>query len=188
MGVTREPRVSGQVMLDQIRVMEEVAGREALDAARATLPPEAQAELESILPVSWIDSGITNDYVYALARQLGRDPEKLQVEIVRRGVERTLTTLWRILLKFTSDEALVKRTPLLYSKTYDVGELVSRIEMPGRVDAELRGWPVPEVPRLDLIGLAMGIETVLRCAGRKDARVRFEARPHGAIFVGTWTP
>lgn len=186
MGADREPRVSGAVMLDQMRVMEELAGREAMDAAMATLPPEERAELEGILPVGWVGSTATNNLVLALAQQLGRDPDKLQEEIARTGVERTMTTLWRVILRFTSDAALVKRTPLLYSKTYDVGELVSRIDRPGRADVELMGWPVPDVPRMDLIGLAMGIETVLRCAGRKDVRMRWEPRPHGALFVATW--
>lgn len=173
-------------MLDQIRVMEELAGPDAMRAALQALPEDRRAQLEHVMPVSWLDSDLSNDYIAAVAREIGRRPEDFQVEVVRRGVERTLNTLWRIILKFTSDAALVKRTPLLYSKTYDVGELTSRIDQPGRADVELRGWP--EVPRMDLVGLATGIETVLRCAGRKDVSVRWERRPFGAAFIATWNP
>lgn len=188
MGASREPRVSGAVMLDQMRVMEEMAGPEALAASLATLPAEHRSDFEHIMPVSWIDSRASNDLIAAVARQLGRAPEEFQVEVVRVGVERTLSTLWRIILRFTSDAALVKRTPLLYSKTYDVGELVSRIDRPGRAALELRGWPSPRVPNMDLIGLSTGIETVLRCAGRGDAVVQWDTQPHGAVFAAEWSP
>lgn len=184
----REPRVSGAVMLDQLRVMEDLLGREPIDAALADLPSEGRSQLEEARPLTWLDSKLCNQFIAEVGRRAGREPEELYVEVVRTGVERTLSTLWRIILRFTSDSALVKRTPLLYSKTYDVGEMVSRIDTPGRADVELRGWPTPRVPRLDVIGLACGIETVLRCAGRHDATVTWDTRPHGAIFVATWTP
>ena len=173
-------------MLDQLRVMEELAGKEAVGAACAGMPSPARQEIEQMLPVSWLDSDMMNDFMARVAREAGRDPESFAVDVVRRGVERTLNTLWRVILRFTSDAALVKRTPMLYSKTYDVGELTARIDRPGRADLELRGWPA--VPRMDLIGLATGIETVLLCAGRKDVQVTWDRRPHGAAFVATWHP
>lgn len=172
-------------MLDQIRVMESMAGPEAMRSALAALVPDERSQFEHILPVSWLEAKASNNYIAAVARELGRHPEDFQVDVVRLGVERTLNTLWRVILRFTSDAALVKRTPLLYSKTYDVGELTSRIDQPGRADLELRGWP--DVPRMDLIGLATGIETVLRCAGRKQIQISWERRPWGAAFAATWT-
>lgn len=171
-------------MLDQIRVMEELAGAEAVRLARESLLPPHRETFSNVLPVSWLDSDACNEFMVRVAQQIGQDPERFAVDVVRRGVERTLNTLWRIILRFTSDAALVQRTPMLYSKTYDVGELTSRIDRPGRADIELRGWP--GVPRMDLIGLATGIETVLRCSGRKDVRVDFERRHDGAAFVATW--
>lgn len=182
--MTGTPRVSGAVMLDQIRVMEELAGPDAVRAARDSLPPEQRSELEHVTPVSWLDSNATAEFVVRVAEHIGKDPERFQIDVVRLGVERTLNTLWRVILKFTTDAALVKRTPLLYSKTYDVGQLTSRIMQPGRADLELTGWP--GVPRMELVGLATGIETVLRCAGRQDVRVTFDRRPDGAVFIANW--
>ena len=54
-----------------------------------------------------------------------------------------------------------------------------------RVAFPLLGWPDP--PRLELVSIAAGIETVLRCAGRKDVVVRWDARQLGASFRATWT-
>ncbi len=172
-------------MLDQIRIMEDLAGKDAMCAALEALPEEHRAELSNVMPVSWLSTDACNGYISAVAHRIGRQPEDLLVEIVQRGVERTMTGLWRIILKFTSDAALVKRTPLIYSKTYDVGAMTSRIEVPGRAEIDLDGWP--GVPRMELIGLAKGIETVLRCAGRRDVSVRWERRPRGAFFQATWT-
>lgn len=171
-------------MLDQIRVMQELAGPDAVRLARESLPSPYSEALAEILPVSWLDTDACNEFMARVAQRIGKDPEQFEIDVVRLGVERTLSTVWRIILRFTSDAALVKRTPMLYSKTYDVGELTSRIVRPGRADLELRGWP--GVPRMDLVGLATGIETVLRCSGRTDVRVSWERRPFGAVFVASW--
>ncbi len=178
------PRVSGAIMLDQLRVLEERTSPEIVREALASLPPEHRAQLEAVMPVSWLDIDACNGLFVAVARAIGRDPEELQAEIARIGVERTLHGMWRVLLRFTTDAALVARTPLLYSKTYDAGTLRGRIDTPGVCHVELEGWPDP--PKLELIGLAAGIEAVLRCAGRKDVSVRFERRPNGAVFLGSW--
>lgn len=65
-------------------------------------------------------------------------------------------------------------------------QLEARIERPGRADLSLSGWP--GVPRTELVGLATGIETVLRCAGRSEVKVDWDRRPDGAAFVATWQP
>jgi hypothetical protein len=47
----------------------------------------------------------------AVAEQTGRDAERLQSESVRVSADKTLRTVWRVLLRFTSDDAIVSRTP-----------------------------------------------------------------------------
>ena len=41
------------------------------------------------------------------AKELGRDPLEVRRELVRTALPRTFKTIWRVFLKFTSDEALV---------------------------------------------------------------------------------
>ena len=181
-----EPKVNAAVLLDQVKVMEELAGSATLSRAVESLADEHREEFRGLMPVSWCTVDTANALVESVAREAGRAPSSFQAEVVRTGVERTFKSLWRVILRFTSDEALVRRTPLIYSKTYDRGEMTSRVVRPGRAELELAGWPSP--PQLDLEGLATGIETVLRVAGRRDARVSFERRPNGALFVASWTP
>ncbi|MCS6797456.1 MAG: hypothetical protein NZ898_02805 [Myxococcota bacterium] len=181
---TEEPNVSGAVVLDQTRVMEEIAGRDAVARALGRLPREAQEHYASLTPAGKIPAPWARQHIIEVARELDVSPSSLQAQVVRRGVERTLRGPWRLLLRFTSDEALVARTPLLYRQAYDRGRLTARITAPGRAELEVEGWD--RIPRLELEGLACAIETVLRCAGRPDVQVVIEERPRGAFFVATW--
>jgi hypothetical protein len=104
--------------------------------------------------------------------------------VARLGVERTVSKLWRPLLRLTTDAALVKRIPLLHSKTYDTGKMEARVPIPLRGEITLRDWPT--IPEIDIVALASGTEAVLGVAGRKDAKVRYERTREGAFFVATW--
>jgi hypothetical protein len=136
--------------------------------------------------VSWIRVSTADAALSAVAREAGRDPLRFQAEVARVGVEKTLGTVWRVLLRLVTDEALVKRTPLLHSKTYDTGRMTARIAQPGRAEIALDDWP--EVPEIDIIAIAAGVEAVLRAAGRREVRVRHERTRSGAFYVATWLP
>lgn len=180
------PRTSAALLIDQIGVLRELYGDELLDEAFADLPPAWGERLRSLTPVEWIETDVAESIVYAVAARAGRDVMQVHSEIVRIGVERTLRTLWRVLLRFTSDAALIARTPLIYQKTFDRGGLTSRIESPGRAELELEGWA--GISDMQLNGLATGIETVLTVAGRRLVRVSYERRSTGAFLVASWIP
>lgn len=107
-----DPRVSGAVLLDRLGVMRERTGPERMEAAIRSLPDPVRGEIEG-MPVSWCCVEAVNAVLEAAAPESGRSPSSFQAEVVRMGVERTFETLWRIILRFTSDEALVRRTPLI---------------------------------------------------------------------------
>jgi hypothetical protein len=179
-------RIYGAIFLDQVVVMKMLAGEEAYERARQSLSEEMQRELAELLPISWIGNFTCNELMARVARELGRDTDDFVREVVRVGVEKTLITLWRVLLRFTTDNALVTRTPLLYSKTYDRGKLVAVIDEPGRARITLSEYPDP--PHLELLCLATGIDTVLTCAGRKGVSTRWERTADGATLTATWRP
>jgi hypothetical protein len=181
-----EPNVSGAVVLDQTKVMEEIAGKDVVARALTKLPKEARDHYASLTPAGRVPAPWARQHIIEVATELGRTASDFQAQVVRMGVERTMKGLWRILLRFTSDHALVTRTPLLYKQTYDRGQMTSRIASPGRSELEVTGWD--RIPRLELEGLACAIETVLRCAGRQDVKVVIHERARGAEFVATWKP
>lgn len=179
------PRTSGQTILDQHVILEEIAGKAVVARVVDALPPDMREEYRTLLAIGWCRLTIDRAVVTGVAEALGRELVEFQSELVRRSFERTLNTVWRVIMRFTSDEALVKRAAILYSKTLqNCGELSAAIPRPGHLDARLSGWTTAE--DYDLKGISVGIETVLRVAGRKDVKVVYTRRPDGAQFTGTW--
>ena len=180
----RRARVSGAIVLDERKVMEKLYGAHVVEKALASMPEAHRREIADALPVSWISLEASDAMIVALAKQLGRPLLEVHTEVVRKSVARTLHTLWRVLLHFTTDEALVRRTPLLYSKTCDLGELTSKIVAPGRAEIRLSGHP--GATDLLLNGVLAGIGAVLEFAGRREVKITYDRTPAGALFVATW--
>lgn len=160
--------------------MQELAGEEAFARALADLPEDVRREYEGMGMLSWCRHSTATAVTQAVGRTLGRRPEAWQAEVVRTGIERTLTGLWKVLLRFSSDDALIKRSALLYSKACDRGKLTADQLAPGHVKLTLSEWP--DVPDLDLIALATGIETVLRVVGRNRVTVTWVREPTVVTF------
>lgn len=166
--------------------MAELVGAEPVARALASLPAPAREAYESATSVGWVPVPAVDAFMAAVAKESGWELSKLAYESSRRSVERLLGGLWRVILRFTSDEALVARTPLIYSKTFDTGRLESRIPRSGHADVVQSGWP--EIPDVHLIGLAAGIDAALRSAGRENVKVAWRRTATGASFTATWMP
>lgn len=178
------PKMSGALVLEHRRQLLERCGHARFERALARLPADMRREYDEISTVSWPRVEVAEAIVRAAGDVLGRDSASLHEEISRASVERTLTTLWRLLLRFTSDEALVARTPRIYARALNRGELQPRMVAPGRAEIRVVGWP--DIPEFSLRGVRIGIESVLRLSHRHDVRVVTEATPDGPRFVATW--
>lgn len=100
------------------------------------------------------------------------------------STERTLSTVWRVLLRFTSDEAILDRTPMMWERTRNVGRLELVSLEPGCSVLEVKGWP--GMPQRHARILAINIETVLRCAGREEVRCHWKRTADGAVYQTRW--
>lgn len=178
------PHLSGAVFLKNIDVFREVVGSDVVDAALAGLPPPILAAYDGAVPVAWIEAAHIDAIYAAIAREADRELFELYREVVIEGVSRTLRTLWKMLLRLTTDKALVSRTPQIYLKSHDTGRLDSRIVGPGRAEIDLLEWP--DVPELRLHGVANGILATLLVAGREDVEIEWERTPQGAHFRARW--
>jgi len=182
--MTERPLLSGGILLNQLKVCVERFGQPLVDDALTRLNAAEREQLRAMLPVSWVRTELAEVVVNAIAERAGRDPEVLFKEVVTTTVERQFRTVWRAILHFTTDSALVSRTPLIYSKTYNAGSMTSEISQPGLARIRVGGWPNQHGRQM--AGLGYGIGTVLRLAGRKQVDVTHSVRPGGADFVGTW--
>ena len=179
MAVQSETRIFGAVLLEQRKVLGEIAGAEVLERVIRELPEDQRTEYEGLSLLSWCRHTTATEVVVRVGHALGRRPEAFQAEVVRAGVERLFGGIWKVLLRLSSDEALIKRSALLYSKACDRGRLAAESVDPGHVKLTLTEWP--DIPDLAIIALAAGIESVLRVVGRK-AVIKFERERDAVVF------
>jgi hypothetical protein len=176
----RETRIFGAVLLEQRRVMTDLAGQETFDRAFSALSEDVRREYEALSILSWCRHSTATTVTQAVGRALGKSPEEWQSLVVRTGIERTLHGVWRVLLRFASDDALIKRTALFYSKMVDRGRLTADQISTGHVKLRLSEWP--DVPELDLVALGAGIEAVLRAVGRSSVVITWARDELGVVF------
>jgi hypothetical protein len=178
------PCVAGVAVLDLVRELEEMIGSQYIELARAALSPEQRNELEEVTAVSWVRMSTSSAFIDAAGSVSGRDPEALVDEAVRRATARTFKTVWRMLLRLTTDDALIKRTPMIYARGRNIGQLDARLLGPGSGELILSRWPDPPPRQIRVISIS--VEVVLGLAGRRDAHCEYERKRDGARFALRW--
>jgi hypothetical protein len=149
------------------------------------LSPQARSEIAGS-PIPWVSVDTISTFYDLAAARLDRKVDDLHWEIGRRCVEQTFRTLWRVLLRVTTDEALIGRAPIMFAKTYAQGQLVMTTLGRGAAEMELRDWPDP--PAFVTRGLCIGVSTVLRLSGRRSATVVHQPRAGRVLFAAKWVP
>jgi hypothetical protein len=178
------PSTAGTSVLDLFAAYRALVGKEAVDATLASLPDETRRVLTEITNVSWVPVDELARFIDAVAERVNRDAERLLDEAVREATERTFKTVWRVLLRFTSDEAVLARTPIFYAKSRNIGRLEARMVGPGRSEVILSGWPGVSTRHIRTLGVSM--ETVIRLAGRQKVRATWEPTGDGARYALSW--
>jgi hypothetical protein len=176
--------LSGAFMLRHRELVRARYGETVLAQTLASLTPEQQSAVRDATPFAWVPIATVEAFYEQLGRVVGRPPAELHYEIGPLVIEHTVKTVWRILLRLTSDESLVARVPVFYPKSWNRGHLVARLVGRGRAEARLDGWP--NVPEYTLRGLCIAFQTTLRLAGRKDIETSIERREDGASIQMRW--
>lgn len=178
------PSLSGALILRNLAAFERHVGVDTVDRARTSLTSEQQERLAATVPSAWIAVADTDALYAAIADEAGCDLLELYPTIVREGLESTLRSVWKVLLRVTTPRALLMRAPLVYRRSHSVGTMTPRVLGKGKAEAVLTDWP--QISKLRLVGLATGIETLLAVAGRRDCCVGHERTPEGATFRVSW--
>lgn len=179
------PSLSGAVFLRNVEFFRKEVGGDAVDRAFASLSREQRDRLNAAVPAAWLWATDVDDLYYAIAEAAGRDLLSFYSDVVRQGIEQTLRSVWRVLIRLSGPRALLLRAPIVYGRGHSAGTIVPKILEPGRARAVLTGWP--GMSDLRRVGVAAGIETLLSVAGRRDTKVEFEATDDGAIFQVSWS-
>jgi hypothetical protein len=183
-GTPQEPCISGINTESVVRSMREVYGEAAFSRALAALAPAQREEISEVHAMRWVRSATLDAMVEALADVVHRTPDSIWDELMRHGSERWFRFAWRVLLGLLSDDALVARSSIVFSRTRNCGELTGQMTSPGRADLRLREWP--GVPARNVRNFALAIEAILTASGRADPRVRWERTDDGAHLTLTW--
>lgn len=179
-----EPQLSGAVFIDQIRVLTERYGKPQVDAALAALDAKDREEIDGLLAMTWCRADLAMRFKNELSRVVGTPPLELQRFVSSAGIERTVKGVWRFLLKQLWDDALMRRVPTLYSRTFNRGKLRAEEVTNTGTRLVLTGWP--NIPDYDAYGLAYGMESILSLAGRQHARVTWKRSGEEVLFTAMW--
>src|SRR6185503_17048089 len=133
--------MSGSIILEHRNVIVERFGTTVLNEAVAGLSAAEQEEFNEARPSTWVRISTIEAFYANLSRQLGRRVADVHVEIGRLATERTLKGLWRVFLRFTTDEALITRSPVIFSKSFDCGRVEAAVPRPGQGQVTLLDWP-----------------------------------------------
>jgi hypothetical protein len=178
------PSASGISVLDLRAALEEIVGKDVVVQALATLPAENRSEFVDITALSWVPFTTLTLVIDTIAAVSRKNPERLIDDAVRRSTERTFKTVWRVMLRFTTDAALIARTPVVYSLSRNVGRLTARILSPGQSEVTLSEWPGVSARHVRTLGIS--IVTVLTLAGRKDVGITSTPSADGAVYRLNW--
>ncbi len=180
------PSLSGAIVLRNIESFRRLVGAEAVERAYKALPDAQCARLEAAVPAAWLPAEDVDALYAAIAEEAGEDLMSIYPKVVRDGVERTLRSVWKVLLRITTPRGLLARAPIVYGRSHSIGTVVPTVLGPGRARVDLTGWP--GMSDMRRVGVATGIETLLAVAGRKNPKATFEATADGAVFQLTWEP
>jgi hypothetical protein len=182
--VADPPRLTGSMIGQHRSLCRERFGDAVVGRCLDRMPAAERDELEQATALSWVPFPLLERFYGFLSEEVGRSVDDLHTEIVRAGVERNARTLWRALLRITSDNALIRRAPVLFSKGYDRGFLHAVMIEPGV--AEMTVSAFPDMDEFVRRGMRVAFETMLTVAGRQNVRAELEPTRDGAIIRATW--
>jgi hypothetical protein len=184
--VGAEPTISGALITQHRAILIELVGDDTLAQALASLDPPDRDALENATSLSFVPIRSADAMYRAIGRVAGRDYAQLHETVSRMAVDRALKTIWRLLLRFTSDEALVARTPVIFTKAFPQGVLHPRVVGPGRAEIRVESWP--HMPEYAIRGTRVAVESVLRLAGRSNVKITAEPTHDGVVYHTSWMP
>jgi hypothetical protein len=179
-----EPCVSGALTCSLREVARDLLGAEVLTRALERVPPPVRTSFENAVPMGWVPIYVLETTFGEMAAEVGTTVAELHERVARRSIELTFHRFWRLLLRVTTDAALVSRTPAIFARSYNRGRIESRIWSPGRGEVKLTDWP--KAPEWAVRGLRIGIEVALSVAGRRNVQASCTRTATGAVYVITW--
>ena len=142
-----EAMVFGGLVKQHQAVIARMIGPSALEDALATLFADQREELQDASTLSWCRQATLGALHLSCANISNLDVDKFVSDVVKGSMKETFRGIWKILFMVSSDEAIVRRSGLLYSKSVSRGKLVA--EVTGEGKALVRLLDYPEIPHVE---------------------------------------
>jgi hypothetical protein len=175
------PCMAGMLLTTGRETVRSIIGPEAYERALGAVPPRIADAYRRATALSWVPLTMVDPVIDALGVAAGRDPMDLQDQVARTTVEHSLRSIWRVFLRMTSNEALVSRVPLIFSKSFNWGRMITSFPRADQAIVQLVGWPNAQTHVIR--STRVGLEATLQAAGRKSARVSMERTSDGALYL-----
>jgi hypothetical protein len=174
-----EARQIGMLTLEQKRAMVRLVGDDVVARVVARLPEDRRQEFEHLSMFAWCRCSTLNIVLEQVAVESGRDVEVFVHDVVRHSFGVVLRSVWRLLARFTSNEAIVQRASMLYGRTLDRGVAHAHLLDGDHMALEISERP--DLSRIDVLSIAAAIEAVFDVAGRR-VRVTHRRSPDGVRY------
>jgi hypothetical protein len=138
-----------------------------------------RASYDEATILSWVPQEAVREVTRRVAANLAMSPVELAERVVTDSVSSLCVGPWNILLRLTSDEALVSRAATIFQRAFDTGLIETRSIAEGEVELILRGWPAAD--EMDLASLSAGIRATLGSVGRM-CRIERSRTSDGALY------
>lgn len=179
-----EGALSGAFVVQHRETLRTFLGPEVARQLVSSLSAEASRAITEATATGWVPVEAVEELLAAVARHLGRDVESVHAELSAIASERTIRTVWRVLVRLTTDAQLISQTPVMYRKSWNRGMLTGLLHEPGRATLTLGSWP--GLPDFTARGVKFTVESALRLANRKNVHVTCNKTVGGARFSVTW--
>jgi hypothetical protein len=183
-GEGAEPSIIGTSFIAFTEAVQKVHGPRVVSSAREQMSDEQRVEIDMTTAITWVRATTMTAWVKALADAAGTSTVDLVEECARIATRDSFTTVWRVFVRFTSPEALISRTPIIYSRTRNVGKLEVESVTSSTAKLVLTGYP--GMVDSQLHSLAVSIRTILELSGRRSPTSRYSKTDDGGVFELRW--
>ena len=181
-----EAKVFGGVVRNHQKVIARMIGPAALEQALAKIEPELREELQNASMLSWCTQRALSALHERCSDIANIELDRFVTDVVKGSMKLTFGGVWKILFKVTSDEAIVRRAGILYSRSTTRGRLIAEITGKGR--ALIRLVDYPDIPHISVVATAASIEAALSVSERTQPRVAWKRVGNEIHYDVRWRP
>ncbi len=182
--MTRPEFISGAMVHSHIMALQRRLTAAGYERRFQELSKEDQEHLRLVTALSWVRIDALERLYTLLAVDARLTVAQLHTEIASEVVGRTVTSIWKAILRVANDDMLMSRAPAIFKRAYQQGAVTINRSSPGMAELKVAAWP--DISEFALRGMRVGIESTLRAAGRKNPRGAATRTRDGALIRFDW--